>query len=111
VLGPHETATALMQMAPFMGLTVLYNALSALCRHQLSRTNPVSEREYLVALKSDFQIGSRPIVTPFRNGQVDYDAYECLREFQIEAGAHGVLHEMFEPTNRYSSTPKRAGLL
>jgi 4-hydroxy-tetrahydrodipicolinate synthase len=32
-----------------------------------------------------------PLVTPFRNGEVDYDAYARLIAFQIENGTHGVL--------------------
>ncbi len=32
-----------------------------------------------------------PIVTPFRNGEVDYDAYEKLVAFQIDNGSHGIL--------------------
>ena len=32
-----------------------------------------------------------PIVTPFKNGEVDYDAYAKLVAFQIENGSHGIL--------------------
>ena len=32
-----------------------------------------------------------PLVTPFRNGEVDYDAYARLVAFQIKNGSHGVL--------------------
>jgi 4-hydroxy-tetrahydrodipicolinate synthase len=32
-----------------------------------------------------------PVVTPFRNGEVDYDAYAGLIEFQVREGSHGVL--------------------
>jgi len=32
-----------------------------------------------------------PIVTPFRNGAVDYEAYTRLIAFQIERGTHGIL--------------------
>ncbi len=32
-----------------------------------------------------------PIVTPFRNGDVDFDAYAGLVDFQITEGSHGVL--------------------
>jgi 4-hydroxy-tetrahydrodipicolinate synthase len=32
-----------------------------------------------------------PLLTPFRNGEVDYDAYARLVEFQIREGSHGVL--------------------
>ena len=32
-----------------------------------------------------------PLVTPFRDGNVDYDAYAHLVEFQIRHGSHGVL--------------------
>jgi 4-hydroxy-tetrahydrodipicolinate synthase len=32
-----------------------------------------------------------PLVTPFRNGDVDYDAYARLVEHQIKNGSHGIL--------------------
>lgn len=32
-----------------------------------------------------------PLVTPFRNGEVDYDAYARLVAQQIEKGSHGIL--------------------
>jgi 4-hydroxy-tetrahydrodipicolinate synthase len=32
-----------------------------------------------------------PLVTPFRSGEVDYDAYAQLVEFQIKNGSHGIL--------------------
>jgi 4-hydroxy-tetrahydrodipicolinate synthase len=32
-----------------------------------------------------------PLITPFRNGAVDYDAYARLVAFQIESGSHGIL--------------------
>ena len=32
-----------------------------------------------------------PLVTPFKNGAVDYDRYAALVEFQIEEGSHGIL--------------------
>ncbi len=32
-----------------------------------------------------------PLVTPFRNGEVDYEAYGRLVEFEIRNGSHGVL--------------------
>ena len=32
-----------------------------------------------------------PLVTPFRNGEVDYDAYARLVAYQIENGTHGIL--------------------
>ena len=32
-----------------------------------------------------------PLVTPFKDGEVDYDAYAGLVEFQIENGSHGIL--------------------
>jgi 4-hydroxy-tetrahydrodipicolinate synthase len=32
-----------------------------------------------------------PLVTPFRKGEVDYDAYGNLVSFQIENGTHGIL--------------------
>lgn len=32
-----------------------------------------------------------PLVTPFRDGEVDYEAYARLVEFQIRKGSHGIL--------------------
>lgn len=32
-----------------------------------------------------------PLVTPFRNGEVDYEAYGRLVEFEIKNGSHGIL--------------------
>lgn len=32
-----------------------------------------------------------PVITPFRNGAVDFDAYAGLIEYQVEQGSHGVL--------------------
>ena len=32
-----------------------------------------------------------PVVTPFKNGEVDYDAYAELIDFQVKEGSHGVL--------------------
>jgi 4-hydroxy-tetrahydrodipicolinate synthase len=32
-----------------------------------------------------------PLITPFKNGEVDYDAYAGLIEFQIAEGSHGIL--------------------
>jgi 4-hydroxy-tetrahydrodipicolinate synthase len=32
-----------------------------------------------------------PLITPFRDGQVDFDAYAAMIEFQIAEGSHGIL--------------------
>ena len=32
-----------------------------------------------------------PLITPFRNGDVDYEAYAGLVDFQIKQGSHGLL--------------------
>lgn len=32
-----------------------------------------------------------PLITPFRNGDVNYDAYAGMVEFQIREGSHGIL--------------------
>jgi 4-hydroxy-tetrahydrodipicolinate synthase len=32
-----------------------------------------------------------PLVTPFKDGAVDYDAYARTVRFQIENGSHGIL--------------------
>lgn len=46
----------------------------------------------MIKLDPKFLIGSYPpLVTPFRDGRVDYDAYARLIEFQIKNGTHGIL--------------------
>jgi 4-hydroxy-tetrahydrodipicolinate synthase len=46
----------------------------------------------MITLKPDFLVGSiPPIVTPFKNGEVDYEKYASLLEFQIANGTHGIL--------------------
>ena len=32
-----------------------------------------------------------PVITPFRNGEVDYEAYASLVDYQVSEGSHGVL--------------------
>lgn len=32
-----------------------------------------------------------PLITPFRNGEVNYDAYAVMVEFQVREGSHGIL--------------------
>jgi 4-hydroxy-tetrahydrodipicolinate synthase len=45
----------------------------------------------LIGLEPDFLRGSYPpLVTPFRDGAVDYDAYAALVERQIAGGSHGI---------------------
>lgn len=46
----------------------------------------------MIRLKPDFLTGSvPPLVTPLRDGEVDYDAYARLVEFQVDNGTHGIL--------------------
>lgn len=46
----------------------------------------------MLPIDKKFLKGSMPpLVTPFRNGLVDYDAYAGLIEFQAKNGSHGVL--------------------
>ena len=46
----------------------------------------------MMKLPKDFLKGSiPPLITPFNNGKVDYDAYAGLVEFQIKNGSHGIL--------------------
>jgi 4-hydroxy-tetrahydrodipicolinate synthase len=45
----------------------------------------------MIALKPDFLKGSYPpIVTPFRDGEVDYETYAKLVERQVTEGSHGI---------------------
>ena len=46
----------------------------------------------MVALNRNFLRGSYPpLVTPFRAGAVDYDAYARMVERQVAEGSHGVV--------------------
>jgi 4-hydroxy-tetrahydrodipicolinate synthase len=46
----------------------------------------------VIRLDPGFLTGSvPPLVTPFRDGSVDYDAYAQLVEFQVQNGTHGIL--------------------
>ena len=46
----------------------------------------------MIALEPAFLRGSYPpLVTPFRDGQVDYDAFARLVELQIGEGSHGIV--------------------
>ena len=46
----------------------------------------------MIELKPGFLTGSiPPIVTPFRQGEVDYEKYAELVEYQISNGTHGIL--------------------
>ncbi len=46
----------------------------------------------MMRLPKEFLKGSiPPLITPFRNGKVDYDAYAGLVEFQVKNGSHGIL--------------------
>ena len=46
----------------------------------------------MLRLPKNFLRGSiPPLITPFKKGKVDYDAYGGLVEFQIKNGSHGIL--------------------
>src|SRR3546814_6045847 len=46
----------------------------------------------MISLNPDFLVGSYPpIATPFRDGQVDFDSYARLLEFQVRNGTHGIV--------------------
>lgn len=46
----------------------------------------------MISLDQSFLRGSYPpVITPFRDGAVDYDAYARLIAFQIDAGSHGIV--------------------
>lgn len=46
----------------------------------------------MISLQEGFLTGSYPpLVTPFHDGKVDYDAYARLIEFQIRHGTHGIV--------------------
>lgn len=46
----------------------------------------------MIELKPDFLKGSYPpLITPFKDGKVDYDAYQEFVDFQIREGTHGLV--------------------
>jgi 4-hydroxy-tetrahydrodipicolinate synthase len=46
----------------------------------------------VIKLKKDFLRGSYPpVVTPFKNGKVDYDTFAKLVNYTIKNGSHGIL--------------------
>ncbi|MEE2654826.1 MAG: 4-hydroxy-tetrahydrodipicolinate synthase [Pseudomonadota bacterium] len=46
----------------------------------------------MMRLPKTFLKGSiPPLITPFKNGSIDYDAYAGLVEFQVKNGSHGIL--------------------
>ena len=46
----------------------------------------------MIKLKKDFLRGSYPpVVTPFKNGKVDYDTFAKLVNYMIKNGTHGIL--------------------
>ena len=46
----------------------------------------------MIKLPKDFLRGSiPPLITPFQNGKVDFEAYAGLVEFQVKNGSHGIL--------------------
>ena len=46
----------------------------------------------MIKLKKDFLRGSYPpVVTPFKNGKVDYDTFAKVTNYMIKNGSHGIL--------------------
>lgn len=46
----------------------------------------------MITLDKGFLKGSYPpLITPFKDGEVDYDAYQELVDFQIREGSHGIV--------------------
>ena len=46
----------------------------------------------MIDLAKDFLRGSYPpLVTPFQNGEIDYDTFERLVERQVTQGSHGIV--------------------
>ena len=59
---------------------------------QTAPNSPDRETQTMMKLPKDFLKGSiPPLITPFKNGKVDYDAYAGLVEFQVKNGSHGIL--------------------
>jgi 4-hydroxy-tetrahydrodipicolinate synthase len=59
--------------------------------HRIGHTQ-VEEEARMISLNPEFLRGSfPPLVTPYRNGQVDFDKYGELVERQYKAGSHGIV--------------------
>jgi len=66
----------------------------------------------MIALKPDFLKGSYPpIVTPFRDGEVDYDTYAKLVERQVVEGSHGIVVNGTTSEPSTLSVPERIRLV
>src|SRR5487761_585461 len=66
----------------------------------------------MIALKPDFLKGSYPpIVTPFRDGEVDYETYAKLVERQVAEGSHGIVVNGTTAEPSTLSVPERLRLL
>ncbi|MBM3488114.1 MAG: 4-hydroxy-tetrahydrodipicolinate synthase [Alphaproteobacteria bacterium] len=66
----------------------------------------------MIELPKRFLRGSYPpIITPFRDGAVDYDAYKKLVEFQLAGGSHGILVTGTTAEPSSLSVPERKKLL
>ena len=60
----------------------------------------------MMRLPKDFLKGSiPPLITPFKNGAVDYDAYAGLVEFQVKNGSHGGCPTFWSTAPRRSRRP------
>jgi 4-hydroxy-tetrahydrodipicolinate synthase len=66
----------------------------------------------MITLKPDFLKGSYPpIVTPFRDGEVDYDTYAKLVERQVIEGSHGIVVNGTTSEPSTLSVPERIRLV
>ncbi len=66
----------------------------------------------MITLKPDFLKGSYPpIVTPFRDGEVDYDTYAKLVERQVVEGSHGIVVNGTTSEPSTLSVPERIRLV
>src|SRR5665213_145917 len=66
----------------------------------------------MITLKDDFLKGSYPpIVTPFRDGEVDYDTYAKLVERQVVEGSHGIVVNGTTSEPSTLSVPERIRLV
>src|SRR5580700_1716209 len=66
----------------------------------------------MITLKDKFLKGSYPpIVTPFRDGEVDYETYQRLVERQVAEGSHGIVVNGTTSEPSTLSVPERLRLV
>ncbi len=91
---------------------IRHSELSSVAKALITRDLGRQPIGALVTMKPRFSAGSGvPLVTPFRNGAVDFDAFAELLAFQIDAGTDALIICGSTGENQALSLDERAGLI